>query len=68
MIREVPVAEKCTLKEVQERFEDWRGKRRRVEPIPEELWAAAVRLTKELHAKIEQLTMERDFLSGKLGR
>lgn len=35
------------------------GKRDRKEPEAE---------VKELHAKIGQLTMERDFLSGKLGR
>jgi hypothetical protein len=35
------------------------GNRGRKEPETE---------VKELHAKIGQLTMERDFLSGKLGR
>lgn len=35
------------------------GRRGRKEPEAE---------VKELHAKIGQLTMERDFLSGKLGR
>jgi len=44
---EVAVTEKATLREVQRRFEQWRKRRRRGEAISGELWAAAVRLTKE---------------------
>ena len=47
MSREVRVAQKVTLGEVKERFEGWRKRRSRLEPIPEELWEAAVRLTEE---------------------
>lgn len=47
MSREVRVGQKVTLGEVQERFEGWRKRRRRLEPIPEGLWEAAVRLTEE---------------------
>lgn len=47
MSREERVGQKVTLGEVQERFEGWRKRRRRLEPIPEDLWEAAVRLTEE---------------------
>ncbi|MEW6441853.1 MAG: hypothetical protein AB1640_13040 [bacterium] len=48
MMRSDSALKKLTLEDVRERFEEWRRKRRRrAEPIPEELWAAAVRLTKE---------------------
>lgn len=35
------------LAEVQSRFNDWRKKRKHRNPIPEELWTAAVMLTQE---------------------
>jgi hypothetical protein len=35
------------INSVQRRFESWRKHRKRSEPIPEELWAAAVKLTEE---------------------
>lgn len=47
MSDEVAVSEKATLQEVQRRFEQWRKRKGRREPIPAELWAAAVGLTQE---------------------
>lgn len=48
MVRSDSTLKKFSLEDVQQRFEEWRRKRRRrAEPIPEELWGAAVRLTKE---------------------
>ncbi len=35
------------INSVQRRFESWRKRRKNSEPIPEELWAAAVKLTEE---------------------
>jgi len=41
-----------TLEEVQARFEQWRRERRRLGPIPAELWAAAAGLTSQ-HTYLE---------------
>ena len=44
--------EQTTLKGVQARFEQWRQRRERLGPIPEELWAAAAELTRN-HTYLE---------------
>lgn len=45
MSREDVPAIKLTLPDVQKQFEVWRSTKRRRDPIPEELWQAAVALT-----------------------
>lgn len=56
-VKQISVWKQQLLEQVSEVFEGGADKKRNFEAE-----------VKELHAKIGELTMERDFLSGKLGR
>ena len=47
MAQEIIPSSSPTLKEVKERFSQWRQTRKGREPIPDDLWQAAVGLTNE---------------------
>lgn len=69
MMRPTILTQKTTLEEVRQRFEQWRGIRKRATPIPEDLWEGAVSLCADLSINqvSRQLGLEYNRLKKRVG-